>query len=373
MKGGGPPASYFWMQLRLQPFFRSTVRLWEIPAIVACSRDILTPAARESGNRILLNQRAGRTTSDPPEKRPRVRRVLPPAIDTFFQEDSMRRRATPLYWAIGFLAWGSFSAANAQTGCTRDILKSLTDKYFASLAEHNASSLPLAPTVKFTENGADQAMGKGFWETAGKPLLKRTLIDTQKCGAHAQGVMEENGKPVLFAARLKVESGKIAEIETIIAREKEFAFKPEGLLATKDQDWETFLPPDQRTPRQAMMEAANNYYEMFAAEPKASVPFAKVCDRWENGTQTTVGGSFAGGPPMPAHDCSPKGLVISNHGPRRFLVDAEAGLVVAYMLFAGGLPDCHMFKMRNGKVEWIQAIIGAGSRSMGWPDEPMSK
>jgi hypothetical protein len=72
---------------------------------------------------------------------------------------------------------------------------------------------------------------------------------------------------------------------------------------------------------------------------------------------------------MKAHDCSPKGLVIKNQGPRRFLVDVEAGTVVAFVHFVGALPDFHVFKMRNGKVDLINAVVGAGSPSMGWPIE----
>jgi hypothetical protein len=237
-------------------------------------------------------------------------------------------------------------------------------------------------------------------------LLRRDLIDTQKCGTHTIAVIEEKfdpktvGKPtmagvpgvktkpmppegtprpILFGVRLKVENDRISEIETIIARENEFAFNADGVLATRGQDWESILPPEQRSSRLAMIAAADDYYDMFAAEPSVHTPFASPCDRWENGTQTTVGGMFTlegedgKKAEMHAHDCTPKGLVISNHGPRRFLVDPEAGLVVAFVHFAGGLPDFHVFKMRNGKVELIQAVIGAASKSMGWPPEPVCK
>jgi hypothetical protein len=119
-----------------------------------------------------------------------------------------------------------------------------------------------------------------------------------------------------------------------------------------------------------MIAAANDYFDMFAKEPHARTPFATVCDRWENGTQTTKGGTFQGKEYAP-HDCSPKGLVITNHGPRRFLVDPDAGIVVAFVHFAGALPDFHMFKMRNGKVELVQAVIGSAAKSTGWPVEPL--
>jgi hypothetical protein len=100
-----------------------------------------------------------------------------------------------MYWcAILFVVWGSGAAAMAQSSgaaCTRDTLKNITDQYFTALEAHNPSSLPLAATVKYTENGTEVKVGQGFWTTAGKTLLKRTLIDTQKCGTHSNVVIEE--------------------------------------------------------------------------------------------------------------------------------------------------------------------------------------
>jgi hypothetical protein len=302
---------------------------------------------------------------------------------------------------ICLVVLGCALAANAQAPCTRDSLKGYIQKYFAALEAHNPSSLPLASNAKYTENGVEMAVGKGFWQTAGKTLLKRDLLDTLKCGTHSNVVIEEKyiapktaapapkamfpgmevklppdgtNRPILYGVRLKVENEKISEIETFVARETEFAFNAAGVLATKDQDWETLLPLEERSSRLAMIAAADDYFDMFAKAPKVRTPFAKICDRWENGFQTTV---KMPGSPAPAdmaeHDCSPKGLEILNHGPRRFLVDLEAGIVVAYVHFASGLPDFHMFKMRNGQVHLIQAVIGAGSKSIGWPIEPVCK
>jgi hypothetical protein len=310
-------------------------------------------------------------------------------------------RLTRLLGVMWFMAWGFGLTANAQTACTRDSLKGYIQKYFAALEAQNSSGLPLASNVKFTENGVELAVGKGFWQTAGKTLLKRDLIDTQKCGTHSNVVIEEKYiapktaapapksafpgmqvkippdgsiRPILYGVRLKIENEKIAEIETFVARETEFAFNAAGVLATKDQDWESILPLEERSSRLAMVAAADDYFDMFAKAPKVRTPFAKICDRWENGFQTTA---KLPGSPAPAdmaeHDCSPKGLEILNHAPRRFLVDLEAGIVVAYVHFASGLPDFHMFKMRNGQVHLIQAVIGAGSKSIGWPIEPVCK
>ncbi len=333
-----------------------------------------------------------------------------------------------------FVCAAGSNALAGEESCTRENLTKITDMYFEAIQAHKTSGLPLAPTVKFTENGIPKEVGKGFWETAGKPLLRRTLVDTKKCVTATLSVIEEpfdsktvgSGgmggapgmaggaapapakapagapgapgggadvsnffagpkempkegavRPILFANRLKVENGKITEIETIVAREKDFAFNAEGVLNTKDQDWDTILPPDKRAPRKALAEAADNYFALFAEGSTVSVPFAKVCDRWENGFMAT-----------PDHDCSPvtfrKRIGVSmNHGPRRVWVDTEKGLSIAFMMFGGGataneqnptgsgLVDCHMFRMRDGEVDLIQSIVGPSAPSMGWPLEPI--
>jgi hypothetical protein len=266
--------------------------------------------------------------------------------------------------------------------CTRDNLKGLANKYFEAIATHDPSLVPLAQNVKFTENGYIMNVGEGFWKTAGKVLFTRHLIDTYKCGTHTQAVVEEPNKegitrPILFGIRLQYENKKITEIETIIARENEFAFEQSEsgganeVLKTKEQNWEGILPIEQRSSRLAMIAAADDYFDMFTNKPIFGTPFAKPCHRWENGYQTTKGGYFNGKDYIPG-DCSPKGLVIK-HKPRRIpLVDVEAGIVVAYIHFMN-LPDFHMFKMRNGKVELIQAVIGPPSPSMGWSVAPVCK
>jgi hypothetical protein len=274
-------------------------------------------------------------------------------------------------------------------------------KFFTALEAKDPSKLPLTANVKFTENGVVIPVGQGLWKTAGKVLLKRDLLDTYKCGTHSNVVLEEayaapkaaakpaakenplfgsrvktppdgTPRPILYGVRLKIEGDKISEIESFVARETEFAFNAPSVLAeTKNQDWESIIPVGQRSSRLAMIAAADDYYDMFAREPEVHTPFASPCDRWENGTITT-GGTMSGIEAIAAaHDCRPTGLVITTHGPRRFLVDVEAGTVVAYLLFAGNLPDFHMFRMRDGKVDLIQSVIGAGAKDMGWPHEPI--
>jgi hypothetical protein len=288
-------------------------------------------------------------------------------------------RAALLGGVICLLIVVSVTAALAQTSgqaCTRAGLKAVTDKYFAALEAHNPAGAPFAAGARYTENGLDVAIGKGAWTTAGKTTFKRGMVDTQKCGTHTQAIIDEGGKPILYGVRLQIKKDKISEIEAIVVRDKQVLDVP-AILATKGQDWESPLPPEQRQSRLTMMAAADDYFELFVKEKPqkvASLPYSKACDRWENGAQTTKGGMNQG-VSMPEHNCSPKGFADMVHSPRRFLVDEETGVVVAYTLFNNIWPDFHMFKMKNGYVEWIQAYFEYGKtyKTIGWPTEPACK
>jgi hypothetical protein len=294
----------------------------------------------------------------------------------------MMKRAMQLALFVGviwLLASGCSTMPIMQSGdsiCTRESLKSITDCFFIALEAHKPSSLPLARNVKYTENGIEVPIGKGVWETVGKTTFKRGMVDTQKCGTHTQAIIEEDGKSILYGVRLKIDKAKISEIEAIIIRGEQVLDVP-AILATQDQDWEGILPPEHRNSRLAMMAAADDYFGLFVKENKrkvSDIAYSGTCDRWENGAQTTKGGEFQG-MQFPAHNCSPEGFADMDHPPRRFLVDEETGVVVAYVLFNNDWPDFHMFKMRNGKVDWIQAYFEYGKEytTMGWPDEPVCK
>ncbi len=281
--------------------------------------------------------------------------------------------------AICLLFLAANTAAIAQSSsqaCTREGLKAITDKFFAAFEARNPSGAPLASGVRYTENGIEVPVGKGSWETAGKLTFKRGMVDTRKCGTHTQAIVDESGKPMLYGVRLKVEKDKISEIEAIVVRGKE-VLDVKAILDTKDQDWEGILPPEERSSRLAMMAAADDYFELFVQKQKRKVSvlaYSKICDRWENGAQTTKGGTNQG-VTMPAHNCSPVGFADMTHSPRRFLADEETGVVVAYTLFNNIWPDFHMFKMRNGYVDLIQAYFEYGKqyKTIGWPDEPACK
>jgi len=249
--------------------------------------------------------------------------------------------------------------------CTRAGLKAMIANYFKAVETHDMSALPTAPSLRITENGQEMKPGEGFFKSGGAVLLERDLIDTERCGTVTEAVTNEtiDGAQTMavMAVRLKVEKGKVTEIETIVTREadqKRF-YNPKVLLETKDQDWTTPLPSWKRLTREYMNDGANKYFDDFSNNPPAEPPFATPCHRWEGGTHTT-----------PKGDCSAKGLVLT-HTHRRFPVtDLEMGVTAGFINFNQSLPDVHIFKYNaDGKIYLINAVFGGRQPGLIWPDE----
>jgi hypothetical protein len=268
----------------------------------------------------------------------------------------------PIISAAALLA---FAAPARAQPCSRDSLKAVIDTYFKAVESHNPSAIATAPNLRITENGAEIKPGEGLFKTGGQTQLRRNVIDIERCGTVTQAVIDETidgvTMPVIIAVRLKVDRSRVSEIEQLITRKGGTMnfYDPPALLATKDQDWVGIVPPAQRSTREYMNEQANKYFDSFAADPQNLPNFATPCHRWEGGVHTTAKSA----------SCSPKGLVLT-HTHRRFPVtDLETGVTTAWVNFNQSLPDVHIFKIRSGKVEWIQAVFGGRTPDAIWPDE----
>ena len=130
--------------------------------------------------------------------------------------------------AAAFLLTGYFAPhAEAATGpiplnCNRACLENLVDQYLAALVAHDPKRLPLSKDVKYTENSQVIDLGDGFWKTAeGRGKYTHIWADPDFGQVAYMGTMREAGGPLLMSLRLRVELGRITEIESVY-------FKPGG-------------------------------------------------------------------------------------------------------------------------------------------------
>ena len=84
-----------------------------------------------------------------------------------FKDEVCHMRITIAAWiAVSVLAIGNGHAPEeGGPSCDRTCLTGLLDRYVDALVAREPSRLPVAATVKFTENGQRLDLGDGLWHT----------------------------------------------------------------------------------------------------------------------------------------------------------------------------------------------------------------
>ena len=189
----------------------------------------------------------------------------------------------------------------AQATCDRACLTGAADAWFAAIVAHDPSKAPIAANVRFTEQTQVTPIGDGLWKTATKAptTFKVYVADPVVNQIGGIVVMEDAGKPVQVAVRLKVQNRQITEAEHLIwtninANSLANLTTPRpGLLAT--------VPPAERLPRDVLLLYVHGYYDAIEQSDGKAVPFADDCVRREGGIHTAgPRPAAAGAPPTTA-------------------------------------------------------------------------
>ena len=215
-------------------------------------------------------------------------------------------RTTLALAAAGLALLGLAGSASAKT-CDRACLIGITDRYLAALVAHDPSKAPLFHSVMFVENVKHLQVGEGLWKTAtGGPTSFRIYVpDVTRQQIGWIGVIQQDGKPMMLALRLKVVNGKITQAEHIVAAA---IGKDNPNIAAPRPGLVTEIPAAQRLPHDRLIAIGSTYYDALDDNDGSKMPFAADCQRRENGM--TTAGEGAGGPPTKdantspiAHDC----------------------------------------------------------------------
>jgi len=259
-------------------------------------------------------------------------------------------------FTVPFTAGLSGSVGPIPLNCDRACLEGVIDQYLKALVAHDPSRLPLSKDVRFTENSQLVEVGDGFWKTVeGIGNYRHVFADPEFGQVAMMGTMLEAGAPLLMSVRLRIELGRITEIEAVY-------FKPGGggpnNIAAMDKTgkpediWFKAIPPAERLSRPGMIAIADAYFTGLQKNDGKGIgttgtyPFTTDCHRIENGAPTTNVPRPVGEKPgtinLFAMDCLSQfkmGLyyVVQNIHSRRYpLVDAERGVVWAHGVFDQG-------------------------------------
>ena len=130
-----------------------------------------------------------------------------------------------------------------------------------ALLKHDVSGLPVADTLRVTEDAVEKPLAKvGLVGTVTRLRgFRQDIIDERAGVAGAHVVVEETGAPVLLVVRLKVVADKLTEIELVATRSRAegLIFNIDG-LSTPSAVMNYAPRPEQLATRDAAITAALN-------------------------------------------------------------------------------------------------------------------
>jgi hypothetical protein len=268
---------------------------------------------------------------------------------------------------------------------SRDELYAALDAYLAALEAGDPARLDWAENAFVTENNVALEPGDGLWATIStRDSYDLRFADTARDQVALFTAVEETNALSPCCIRLGLdEAGRIAEVETVVARNADegFPFNPQSF--ERKPVMEATVPTEERSSRRELVELANGYFETIQRnDGTIRTRFHAGCNRVENGVQTTNNAAF----PLPIarlgceeqfrlgwyrYDDRLRG--------RRFpLVDEERGIALAYGFIdhrgvvgeyqlTDGTPAsspvrrphsyylAEAFKVRAGAIEQIEA------------------
>jgi len=285
-------------------------------------------------------------------------------------------------FTLSITAYGGTAAAQGGAACNRACLINLAKSYVAAVAAHDVSAAPLASNVAFVENVARMKPGEGLWASASSAPKGFAIyvpdVDQQQAGF--VGVMERKGQngtePVMVAIRLKLQGGKIAEAEHIVA-----ALNAANMarMQTPRPGLLSEVPAANRKSHDELVKIGLSYYDALDDNDGTLMPFADDCQRHENGMISagppgTIG--MRGNAVMTCKGQYETALrnVVSGIRDRRFVaVDRERGIVFAFAAFDHRNINWtwelgELFKIEGNQIRRIEAIFIRGPYGVcsGW-------
>jgi hypothetical protein len=230
--------------------------------------------------------------------------------------------------------------------CNSACLEKVVDQVLQALLSHDYSSLPLAQGVRYAENGQFLALGDGLWETIAnisKPGVDgyaAHFSDPVTGTAGYWGLTMEHTTPGVLALRVKVDGGKITEIEAIDVRAESSGARYGTTTLMRPPlpvEWEAdyslgrldaLFKQNETGFAGISSKLALSYFNGMELHSSTGVPFAAGCVRRDNGVQRNSSCAAQ----MDGKGTAPNGLynlTTTVRDVRVLLTDSQRGVLMA--------------------------------------------
>lgn len=255
---------------------------------------------------------------------------------------------------------GTNESSEYKVVCGDECLREFAERFLYGITHNAPSAVPLAPNVRYTENGVELAIGDALWATAdGLGENQLVFTDPASGGIQLYAAVVESGLPSMLAARLKVENRQITEIETSVLRRNEGDESINRFAVNRPIWWER-VPPNRRVSRQALIDIADSYFEGITQSRGDITPFHDDCVRFENGNQMTL---VADAPnPVQRMSCreqfdTGRLVIVTSISNRRYLVVDEENQIVSAIATFDHRGDLSSVPMERGRSYTPQGVF----------------
>ena len=261
------------------------------------------------------------------------------------------------------------STSEAQR-CDRQCLGDFITTYLEAMLARDPEKLHVSSRLRFTEDTVEMKLGEGLWKTmtALRPY-RQDFLDVREGVAGTHTVVEEDGRPVLLALRLKVFGLALSEVETMVVRNQQegVLFQPDAF--TKPNPGMAYVPQkSELNTREEMIRIASLYPAGLRAGSflMPDVPMSTDAYRFENG-QKMAGPGCTFRPPSCENMKAQAIPKLAGLTYRVVLVDEEMGVVWLRQDFGpGSVPGgqantmfstFEAFKVYGGMIHAAEAIL----------------
>ena len=185
------------------------------------------------------------------------------------------------------------SAQSFAASCDKKCMEGIGDQYRAAYLKHNPKLAPFASKVRFTENNVEMLrFPDGTWDTVteevGTPL---TLSDPKTGNVGIYTRIIQNDTPGFLAIRLKIDDGKISEVEHIISTKRNLSSPPTPIgdvhTFQRDPGYPAVVPTGERASRERLVANAMGYFDTLQHNTGEirGTKFSPDARRFENGLE----------------------------------------------------------------------------------------
>ncbi|KUJ11489.1 uncharacterized protein LY89DRAFT_688729 [Mollisia scopiformis] len=284
---------------------------------------------------------------------------------------------------------GSGTNKTIASPCDDSCLKNVLKQVLQAMQNHDASALPLAQGVRYSENGQFLSLSDGLWGTLGhfdapgQDDYGASFVDSAKGVVGYWGATKEQSTPGVLVLRVQVEGGKITEIEAIDVRAESSGARFGTLTLMRPPlpiEWESTplgrldsaFKQNSNTSTGIPSVLVSAYFDGLERHSSAGVSFTTGCVRRD----MTVQGNLSCAAQMDGRGAAPNGLfngTISVRDRRILVADAKAGVALAVVLIdypaasppplpaTQLVPSTYMvpqlIKIDNGSISRVESMI----------------